>query len=143
MSVLVDSSVWIDHLRGVPSRETAVLDLLLERRDPAVEHEGQGPAADLVVADLVLCEVLRGIPFPREYAAVKNVLLSFDVVTIGGVELALRAADHYRALRRRGITVRKTIDLLIGTFCIVNKCVLLHCDRDFDPMTRHLGLRVL
>jgi predicted nucleic acid-binding protein len=143
MSVLVDSSVWIDHLRGVLSRETAVLDLLLERRDPAVEHEGQGPAADLVVADLVLCEVLRGIPFPREYAAVKNVLLSFDVVTIGGVELALRAADHYRALRRRGITVRKTIDLLIGTFCIVNDCVLLHCDRDFDPMTRHLGLRVL
>jgi hypothetical protein len=143
MSVLVDSSVWIDHLRGVPSRETAVLDLLLERRDPAVEHEGQGPAADLVVADLVLCEVLRGIPFPREYAAVKNVLLSFDVVTIGGVELALRAADHYRALRRRGISVRKTIDLLIGTFCIVNNCVLLHCDRDFDPMVRHLGLRVL
>jgi len=143
MSVLVDSSVWIDHLRGVPSRETAVLDLLLARRDPAVEHDVQEPAAELVVADLVLCEVLRGIPDAREYAAVKDVLLSFEVVTIGSVDLALRAADYYRALRQRGITVRKTIDLLIGTFCIVNNCALLHSDRDFDPMTRHLGLRVL
>jgi predicted nucleic acid-binding protein len=143
MTVLVDSSVWIDHLRGVPSRETAVLDLLLERRDPAVEHDDHEPAAELVVADVVLCEVLRGIPDAREYAAVKHVLLSFEVVTIGGIDLALQAADHYRALRRQGITVRKTIDLLIGTFCIVNDCLLLHCDRDFDPMTRHLGLRTL
>jgi predicted nucleic acid-binding protein len=143
MSVLVDSSVWIDHLRGVANRETAILDLLLERRDPAFAHEGQETAVDLIVADLVLCEVLRGIPNPREHAAVKDVLLSFEVVAIGGVDLALQAADHYRALRRRGITVRKTIDLLIGTYCIVSDCVLLHCDRDFDPMTRHLGLKAL
>jgi predicted nucleic acid-binding protein len=57
--------------------------------------------------------------------------------------LALEAADRYRALRRRGVTVRKTIDLMIGTYCIVRDCVLLHSDRDFDPMTRHLGLRTL
>jgi predicted nucleic acid-binding protein len=143
MNVLVDSSVWIDHLRGVSSRETVVLDILLEHRDPRSEHQEQEPAADLIVGDLVLCEVLRGIPNPGDYAAVRDVLLSFEVVTIGGAELALRAADHYRALRRRGITVRKTIDLLIGTFCVANDCVLLHCDRDFDPMTTHLGLRVL
>ena len=87
--------------------------------------------------------MLRGIPDPREHAAVKEVLLSFDVVTIGGVALALEAADRYLALRRRGVTVRKTIDLLIGTYCIVNDCVLLHSDRDFDPMTRHLGLHAL
>jgi predicted nucleic acid-binding protein len=117
----------------VSSRETVVLDILLEHRDPQREHQEEEPAADLIVGDLVLCEVLRGIPDPGDYAAVKDVLLSFEVVTIGGVELALR----------RGITVRKTIDLLIGTFCIANECMLLHCDRDFDPMTTHLGLRVL
>ncbi len=62
---------------------------------------------------------------------------------VGGIDLALRAADHYRALRRLGITLRKTIDLLIGTYCIAQDCDLLHNDRDFDPMSEHLGLRTL
>ncbi|MGH6886433.1 MAG: type II toxin-antitoxin system VapC family toxin, partial [Geminicoccales bacterium] len=70
-----------------------------------------------------------------------DVLLSFELVTIGGVDLALQAADYYRALRRLGVTVRKTIDLLIGTWCIAMDCDLLHSDRDFDPMALHLGLR--
>jgi hypothetical protein len=105
-------------------------------------YDGEAPV-DLLIGDLILCEVLRGIPDARERAAVKEVLLSFEVVTVGGVELALEAADRYRALRQRGVTVRKTIDLLIGTYCIVKDCVLLHSDRDFDPMARHLGLRTL
>ena len=142
MMVLIDSSVWIDHLRGVHTRETAILGRLLASLDPEL-HDYDGPPADLLIGDLVLCEVLRGIPDPREHAAVKEVLLSFDVVTIGGVALALEVADRYLALRRRGVTFRKTIDLLIGTYCIVNSCVLLHSDRDFDPMTRHLGLHAL
>ena len=141
--MLVDSSVWIDHLRGVRKRETVVLEHPAGAASCSSNIPEQEPAADLIVGDLVLCEVLRGIADPGDHAAVKDVLLSFEVVMIGGADLALRAADHYRALRRRGITVRKTIDLLIGTFCIVNACVLLHCDRDFDPMTKHLGLRVL
>jgi predicted nucleic acid-binding protein len=139
MRMLVDSSVWIDHLRGVRTRETAILGTLLDRLDPAVGHVDQ--EIDLMVADLVLCEVLRGIPDPADHAAVRDVLLSFELVTIGGVDLALQAADHYRALRRLGVTMRKTIDLLIGTYCIAKDCVLLHSDRDFDPMARHLGLR--
>lgn len=143
MKVLVDSSVWIDHLRGVRTRETEILDRLLASLDPEVGlYDGEAPA-DLLIGDLILCEVLRGIPDAREHAAVKEILLSFEVMTIGGVDLALEAADRYRALRRRGATVRKTIDLLIGTYCIVRDCVLLHSDRDFDPMTRHLGLRTL
>jgi predicted nucleic acid-binding protein len=142
MMLLIDSSVWIDHLRGVHTRETAILGRLLASLEPEL-HDHNGPSADLLIGDLVLCEVLRGIPDPREHAAVKDVLLSFDVVTIGGVALALEAADRYRALRRRGVTVRKTIDLLIGTYCIVNHCVLLHSDRDFDAMTRYLGLHAL
>jgi predicted nucleic acid-binding protein len=143
MKVLVDSSVWIDHLRGVRTRETEILDRLLASLDPEVGlYDGEAPA-DLLIGDLILCEVLRGIPDAREHAAVKEILLSFEVMTIGGVDLGLEAADRYRALRRRGVTVRKTIDLLIGTYCIVRDCVLLHSDRDFDPMTRHLGLRTL
>lgn len=143
MKVLVDSSVWIDHLRGVRTRETEILDRLLASLDPELGlYDAEAPA-DLLIGDLILCEVLRGIPDAREHAAVKEILLSFEVMTIGGVDLALEAADRYRALRRRGVTVRKTIDLLIGTYCIVRDCVLLHSDRDFDPMTRHLGLRTL
>ena len=143
MRVLIDSSVWIDHLRGVRTRETAILGTLLMWLDPELEPGGHEEIADLLIGDLVLCEVLRGIPDPREHAVVKDVLLSFEVVTIGGAELALEAADHYRALRRLGLTVRKTIDLLIGTYCIAKDCALLHSDRDFDPMTRYMGLRAL
>lgn len=143
MKVLIDSSVWIDHLRGARTRETMILGMLLAWLDPTQERGGGEAKANLLVGDLVLCEVLRGIPDPREHAAVKDVLLSFEVVTIGGAELALEAADHYRALRRRGVTVRKTIDLLIGTWCIAKDCALLHSDRDFDPMMQHLGLHAL
>jgi predicted nucleic acid-binding protein len=143
MRVLIDSSVWIDHLRGVPSRETAVLGTLLAWLAPDSERGDRMAIPNLLVGDLVLCEVLRGIPDPREHAVVRDVLLSFEVVTIGGADLALEAADHYRALRRLGVTVRKTIDLLIGTYCIAKDCALLHSDRDFDPMARHLGLRAL
>jgi predicted nucleic acid-binding protein len=143
MRVLIDSSVWIDHLRGLRTRETAILDTLLAWLEPELDRADRETTADLLVGDLVLCEVLRGIPDRREHAAVKDVLLSFEVVMIGGVDLALQAADHYRALRRLGVTMRKTIDLLIGTYCIATGCALLHSDRDFDPMTRHLGLRAL
>jgi predicted nucleic acid-binding protein len=72
----------------------------------------------------VLCEVVRGIPDPREHAVVKNALLSFEVVTIGRVDLALAAADQDRVLRRLGLAVRKTNDLLIGTYCVANDCAL-------------------
>ena len=143
MKVLIDSSVWIDHLRGVRTRETAIFGTLLAWLDPELDHGDGAASANLLIGDLVLCEVLRGIPDSREHAVVKEVLLSFEVVTIGGVELALEAADHYRSLRRLGVTVRKTIGLLIGTYCIAKDCSLLHSDRDFDPMTQHLGLRTL
>jgi predicted nucleic acid-binding protein len=143
MRVFVDSSVWIDHLRGARTRETAIFDALLSSLDPERRQHDGVASVSLLVGDLVLCEVLRGIPDRRQHAAVRDTVLNFDVVVVGGVDLALRAADHYRTLRRLGVTVRKTIDLLIGTYCIVEDCDLLHSDRDFDPMAEHLGLRVL
>jgi predicted nucleic acid-binding protein len=139
--VLVDSSVWIDHLRGVRTRETAILRTLLAWLDPQEGDDQEGTVELGRRSDPV-----RGPPRDsrsEEHAAVRHALLNFEVVTIGGVELALAAADHYRALRRLGVTVRMTIDLLIGTYCIAQDCALLHSDRDFDPMTQRLGLRAL
>ena len=115
MRGLIDSSVWIDHLRGVRTRETAILDELFASLDPELDRGDREAAADLLIGDLVLCEVLRGISGSARARGGQGSLLSFEVVTIGGVDLALEAADHYRALRRLGVTVRKTIDLLIGT----------------------------
>ena len=102
-----------------------------------------GGLALLVVGDLVLCEVLQGLQTDAEAALVERALRRFDVVPMLSPDLAVRAAAHYRLLRARGVTVRKTIDLLIGTFCIERQHALLHNDRDFDGMERHLGLRVV
>jgi predicted nucleic acid-binding protein len=143
MKVLVDSSVWIDHLRGLRTRETATFDAVLAFMDPQRQQDDRRGGVDILVGDLTLCEVLRGIPDHRQHAVVRSTMLSFEVVAVGGVGLALQAADNYRQLRRLGITVRKAIDLLIGTYCIAQDCDLLHSDRDFDPMTEHLGLRSL
>jgi len=128
--ILVDSSVWIDFLRGDQTPPAGRLKSLI----------GQVP---LLVGDLILCEVLQGVPTERQALEVEAALRRFDIVAIVSDAVAVRAAANFRALRARGITVRKTIDLLIGSFCILNDHVLLHRDRDFDPMARHLGLRVL
>jgi predicted nucleic acid-binding protein len=89
----------------------------------------------------MLCEVLQGLDTERAAEDVEALLRQFDVVSIGGDRLAVQAARNFRALRRRGVTIRKTIDLLIGTWCITNDVPLLHNDTDFRPMSRYLGLR--
>jgi predicted nucleic acid-binding protein len=129
--ILVDSSVWIDHLRGNPTAEVSALFRLI-RSD-----------ADIVVGDLVLCEVLQGIPTERLAAEVEARLREFEVRRIVDDELAVEAARHYRRLLALGFTLRKTMDLLIGTYCIRHRHRLLHRDRDFDAMEQHLGLPVL
>jgi predicted nucleic acid-binding protein len=126
--ILVDSSVWIDYFRGHSTIQTDRLDALL----------GNEP---LAIGDLILTEVLQGLVRDRDYKQARTVLTSLDVVDLGGRDIALRAAEHYRALRAKGITVRKTIDTIIATRCIVNGFALLHCDRDFEPFEAHLGLK--
>lgn len=130
--ILVDTTVWVDHLNDTPTPQ------VIRLRD--IIGEGLGL---LVVGDLVLCEVLQGLANEREAALVERALRRFTVVAMVTPALASRAAMNYRALRARGITVRKTIDMLIGTYCIAQGLTLLHSDRDFDPMERHLGLAVL
>jgi predicted nucleic acid-binding protein len=127
--VLVDTSVWVDFFNGVDTPEVNGLDELLG-------------SARLLIGDLILAEILQGFTRDADYRKARNLLASVPYTDLVGHDVALAAADNYRTLRRRGITVRKTIDVIIGTFCIVNNHELLHSDRDFDAMEQALGLRV-
>lgn len=126
--ILVDSSVWIDFFRGAVTPQTERLDSLL----------GSEP---LVVGDLILAEVLQGFSSERDFNQARKLLTALDVVELGGQEMAIQAARNFRALRARGVTIRKTIDTLIATRCIESDYSLLFSDRDFDPFVEHLGLR--
>jgi len=128
--ILVDSSVWIDYFRGTITAQTEKLDKVL----------GQEP---LAIGDLILTEVLQGFAEKRAFNEARKMLTSLTVVQLGGQEIAIQAAKNFRALRIRGVTVRKTIDTVIATWCIESGYDLLHDDRDFDPFAKHLGLRVV
>jgi len=128
--ILVDSSVWIDYFRGTITAQTEKLDRLL----------GHEP---LAIGDLILTEVLQGFANERDFNEVRKMLTSLTVVELGGLEIAIQAARNFRRLRATGVTVRKTIDTLIATWCIESGYDLLHNDRDFDPFAKHLGLRVV
>ncbi len=125
--IVVDTTVWIDFLNGQNAAHVQRLRSLL----------GVG---EIVVGDLMLCEILQGLETERAARDVERLLRGFDIAPMAGDAIAVAAARNFRALRSRGITVRKTIDLLIGAWCIENRLPLLHNDRDFRPMVRHLGL---
>jgi predicted nucleic acid-binding protein len=126
--ILVDSSVWVDHLRGISTPQSEWLGRLL----------GHEP---LLIGDLILAEVLRGITRDMEFHRTRERLSSLQCIPIGGEQIALQAARNCRFLRARGITVRGTIDALIATRCIEDDLQLLHSDRDFEPFSAHLGLQ--
>jgi predicted nucleic acid-binding protein len=128
--ILVDSSVWIDFLRGTVTPQADKLDALL----------GTVP---LAVGDLVLTEVLQGCGNDKEFNEVQRLLSTLHPVAICGPEVAVEAARNFRKLRALGVTPRKTIDTVIATRCILDGHELLHSDRDFDPFERHLGLKVV
>lgn len=126
--VLVDSSVWIDYFNGEVSRATDKLDALLS-------------STIVGVGDLILAEVLQGFRRDAAYRTARSVLLDLDQHVLGGTVMAQKAAHNFRALRRRGVTVRKTVDCFIATYCIETNLPLLHSDRDFHPFMRYLGLQ--
>ncbi len=128
--IVVDTTVWIDLFRGRETRQTTLLETLL----------GRGL---IVVGDAVLLEILQGVRNDAEAERVERTLRSHRIDPMLSPDTAPRIAANDRALRSLGVTVRKTIDLIIGTHCIDGAHVLLHADRDFDPMERYLGLRVL
>lgn len=128
--ILVDSSVWIDYFRGRLSPQTDMLDRLL----------GDQP---ILVGDLILAEVLQGFRTQRDFNQARQLLAAFETVSLCSPELAVQAARNFRELRVQGVTVRKTIDTVIATWCIEKQHALLHSDRDFDAFETHLGLVVV
>jgi predicted nucleic acid-binding protein len=126
--VLVDSDVWIDYFNGIATRQTDFLDRLL----------GNEPVA---VGDLVLAEVLQGFRNDADYRTARDLLGSLVTFEMLGAVRALKVAENYRAMRKRGVRMRKTTDTVIATFCIEERVPLLYADRDFDVFVRHLGLR--
>lgn len=127
--ILVDSSVWIAQLKGRTTPATAKLEEAVAREP-------------LLIGDLILLEVLQGARNEVDAARIERALRQYAIAPLLGAGLASQAARNYRRLRDLGITVRKTADIIIGTFCIEHRHTLLHDDRDFAPMQKHLGLKV-
>ena len=128
--ILVDSSVWIDYFNGKKTSKTDWLDLVL----------GNKP---IIIGDLILAEVLQGFQDEKDFKTAKRLLLNFPFMDMVGQELAIKSAENYRILRKKGVTVRKTIDVMIGTFCIHYNLSLLHDDRDFDLLEKYLKLKTV
>lgn len=125
--IVVDSSVWIDYFTGTDNKQTNTLDNIL----------GLKPVA---IGDLILTEVLQGFRNNKDYKAARALFEDVTIFEMLGTEMALQSADNFRALRKKGITVRKTADVIIATFCIDRKLPLLFSDKDFKPFVKHLGL---
>jgi hypothetical protein len=128
--ILVDSSVWIDYFNGRDTPQTDKLDELLE-----VELLGIG--------DIILTEVLQGFRADKDYRTAKKVLTSLTVFNMLGIEIAIKSAENFRILRKQGITIRKTNDVIIATFCLENDRSLLFSDKDFIPFVKYLGLNAV
>ncbi len=128
--IVVDSSVWIDYFNGKITPQTNWLDVSLGN-------------TLIIVGDLILTEVLQGFQNDKDFRIASELFSGMPFMTMGGRMLALQSAMNYRLLRKKGITVRKTIDVMIGTFCIHYQLPLLHDDRDFDPMAEFLGLEII
>ena len=128
--ILVDTSVWIDYFNGTPTWQAELLDHYLSN-------------VPIIMGDLILAEVLQGFKSDKDYETAKAFLSALPFRQIGGYDVAVQSAKNYRLLRKSGVTVRKTIDVIIATFCIIEGLALLHDDRDFDPMESHFSLKTL
>ena len=126
--ILVDSSVWIDFFNGTENSETDKLNEILGLEE-------------VVIGDLILAEVLQGFRSDTDFKTAKNVLTSLTVHGLLGKELAIKSANNFRKLRKKGVTIRKTADVIIATYCIENKMPLLSTDKDFLPFVANLRLK--
>jgi len=125
--ILVDSGVWIDYFNGIDNKQTSTLNDTLGIRPVAV-------------GDLILTEVLQGFREDKDYKIAKSLFDELTVFDLLGKDMVIKSADNFRALRKRGITIRKTVDIIIASFCIERKIPLLFSDKDFKPFIKHLGL---
>ena len=125
--ILVDTSVWINYFNGKDDMETDALDAALTNESVAI-------------GDIILLEILQGFRNDNDYKKAKETLATLDQYELFGHTMVSKCADNYRTLRKKGITIRKTTDIIIATFCIENKLPLLFSDRDFAPFVKHLRL---
>ena len=128
--ILVDSTVWIDYFNGRKTWQTDLLEHLFSH-------------VPIIIGDLILTEILQGFRSDNDFKTAKSFLSDLPFRQMGGYPVAVQSAKNYRILRKKGVTVRKTIDIIIGTYCILEGLLLLHDDRDFEPMVSHLSLRIL
>ncbi len=125
--ILVDTSVWIDYFNGNINAHTDILDTAL--------IEGT-----VAIADIIFLEILQGFRADKDYEKARNTLATLDQHSIFSSHMVERCAENYRSLRKKGITIRKTNDVIIATYCIEHQMSLLYLDRDFDPFVKYLGL---
>ncbi len=128
--MMVDSSVWIDYFNGISTDASDYLDAALGQQN-------------LIIGDLILAEVLQGFRSEKEFNKAKSLLTSLDVHNLLSQDLAIKSASNFRYLRKIGTIVRKTIDVMIATYCLEHDITLLHSDRDFLPFSEHLGVQIL
>jgi predicted nucleic acid-binding protein len=128
--LIVDSTVWVDYFNGVDHPQTDYLHQMVDK-------------TPILIGDLILAEVLQGFRDDTDFETARRIFGKFIQVAMVNPDLALQSARNYRLLRSKGITVRKTIDSLIATYCIENEHDLLHNNSDFDGYEKHLGLSVI
>jgi len=128
--IIADTSVWIDYFRGIDAPHTNKLDMALG-------------TDEIFMGDLIITELMQGARTEKSISQIRDVISKMQCVNMVGQKIAYESAANYRLLRSKGVTVRKTIDMLIGTYCICSDASLIHNDRDFDPIEMHLGLIVL
>lgn len=125
--VLVDTSVWTNYFQGIYSIQGDRLDILLDSERVAT-------------GDLIITELMQGFRTKRQVADAQQIISRLEYFNLVGKDIAIKAAENYRFLRKKGVTIRKAIDVIIGTFCIENRIKLLHSDHDFEPMIEYLDL---
>jgi predicted nucleic acid-binding protein len=129
--ILADTSVWVDFLRGEDSRQRRMLHRLIEDEE------------DIAISEIIFTEILQGIKNDREFQAIKDYLLEFPMYRPKGIETYLHAVRIYRDCRKKGKTVRSTVDCIIAAICIENDLILLHKDNDFDLIQASTELQVI
>jgi predicted nucleic acid-binding protein len=128
--IVVDTSAWIDYFRGIIVPHTEILDAELQKNM-------------IITGDLIIVELLQGFKTKRAYERAKKLIERLEYRDLAGRAIALKSAENFRLLRSKGVTVRKTIEVIIATFCVENGFQIIHNDRDFDPMEKYLGLSVI
>ena len=128
--ILIDTSAWIDYFNGIDNKMTALVDKILDTEP-------------VLIGDLIYCELLQGFKTEEKFCEVKELLSNLTLVELVGFKIAEKAALNYRKLRKQGITIRKTMDIIIATYCVENKVALIHKNRDFDLVSEPLGLTIL